>query len=197
MKMTNPKKSILAGLTVGAMSWMLVIPQAQANIIGDIGFAGSYSLPGGENLGNATELIDIGAVVVSTIGAYTVIPNGTPATFASPLDINPSTPASPLWTVVSGGNTYTFVATTSTVTDQSGSHSHGYTLDMGGNGYAEINGLDKTFGTWLVTASESGMAIGFESTASVVGGVPDGGLTLGLLGSALFALQGLRRKLGC
>jgi hypothetical protein len=67
---------------------------------------------------------------------------------------------------------------------------------MGGSGWAEIDGLDKTYGTWELTASQTGMAMGFESTASVVG-VPDGALTLGLLGSALLALQGLRRKLGC
>jgi len=112
------------------------------------------------------------------------------------LDISPATPASPLWSVSYGGNTYTFTATTSSVSDQGGSHHSGYVLDMGGEGYAEVNGLDKTYGTWLVTASQSGLAIGFESTASVVG-VPDGGMTLGLLGSAMLALQGLRRKLGC
>jgi len=67
---------------------------------------------------------------------------------------------------------------------------------MGGQGYAEINGVDQTSGTWLVTASQSGLAVSFESTGTVVG-VPDSGMTLGLLGSAMLGLQGLRRKLGC
>jgi len=197
MKATIQKKSILAGLSAGALALMLALPQAQANSIdGAIGFAGSYSLLAGQNLGDATELVNIGAVVVSEVGDYSGITPFTAAAFANPLDVNPSTPAALLWTVIAGGNTYTFGATTSTVTEQGSSPSGGYVLDMGGTGWAEINGLDKTYGTWLVTASQSGLAIGFESTASVVG-VPDGGMTLGLLGSAMLALQGLRRKLGC
>jgi len=201
MNMTDTQKSILAGLTTGALALMLVIPQAQANPLnGDIGFAGSYTLPTGQNLGNATELLDINAIVVSTGlpgTSYSSIPiDSTTATFANPLWIDPSTPASPLWSVSFGGNLYTFTATTSTVSEQGSGPHGGFVLDMGGSGYAEINGLDKTYGTWIVTASQSGMAIGFESTATVVG-IPDGGMTLGLLGSALFALQGLRRKLGC
>jgi hypothetical protein len=196
MNITNTKKSILTGLTLGAVSLMLASPQAQATpIIGDIGFAGSYDLPAGQNLGDATELLDISAIVVSHNGSYAGIPLTTPATFANPLDVKPSTPPATLWTVVAGLTTYTFGATTSTVTTQ-GSGSGGLVLDMGGSGWAEIDGLDKTYGTWELTASQTGMAMGFESTASVVG-VPDGALTLGLLGSALLALQGLRRKLGC
>jgi hypothetical protein len=197
MKTTINKKPILAGLAVGALSLMLASPQAQANLInGDIGFAGTYSLPSGQNLGDATELKNISAVVVSVGGDYAGIPlYTTPAGFTSTLDINPSTPAALLWDVVSGGNTYTFVATTSTVTEQGASPTGGYELDMGGKGYAEINGLDKTYGTWVVTASQSGMAIGFESTGSVVG-VPDGGMTLSLLGSVLAGLTGLRSKFG-
>jgi len=189
MKATIQKKSILAGLSVGAMALMLALPQAQANSIsGAIGFAGSYSLLPGQNLGDATELINIGAVVVSDAGSYAGIAPFTVAT----LDVNPSTPAALLWTVVSGVNTYTFGATTSTVTTQ-GATSGGYALDMGGSGWAEINGLNKTYGTWEVTASQSGMALGFESTASTV---PDSGMTLGLLGSVFAGLTGLRSKFG-
>jgi hypothetical protein len=199
MKITNGNKSIITALAIGAISLLLASPQAQANpISGAIGFSGSYTLPGGQNLGDATELLNISAVVVSTVGAYSGITlDTTTAAFANPLHINPSTPAPLLWTVVFGGNTYTFGATTSTVTEQGFVPSAGsYELDMGGKGWAEINGLDQTSGTWVVTASETGLAVGFESSASVVG-VPDTGMTLGLLGSAMLALQGLRRKLGC
>jgi hypothetical protein len=196
MKKTIQKKSMLAGLAVGALSLMLGSPQAQANPInGDIGFAGTYSLPAGKNLGNTTELLDISAIVVSKGGDYSAIPFFTAAGFTSTLDINPATPAPLLWDVVAGGNTYSFTATTSMVTDQGASPTGGYELDMGGKGYAEINGLDKTYGTWVVTASQSGLAIGFESTGSVVG-VPDSGMTLSLLGSVLAGMTGLRSKFG-
>jgi hypothetical protein len=190
MKTTIQFKSILAGMSVGAMTLMLALPQAQANeITGSIGFAGSYSLPAGQNLGDATELVNINAVVVSKTGSYSPITMFASAAFANPLHISPATPAPLLWTIISGGNTYTFGATTSAVTEQGHSPSGGYLLDMGGSGWAEINGIDKTVGTWLVTASQSGMALGFESTGNVV---PDGGMTLGLLGSVFTGLTGLR-----
>jgi hypothetical protein len=198
MKITNGKKSIFAVLAVGAISLVLASPQAQANSIsGAIGFSGSYTLPAGQNLGDATELLGIDAVVVSGLGVYSGIAHfTTTAAFANPLQVS-STPAPLLWTVVSGGNTYTFGATTSTVTEQGFVTSAGsYELNMGGKGWAEINGVDQTAGTWVITASETGLAVGFESSASVVG-VPDTGMTLGLLGSAMLGLQGLRRKLGC
>jgi hypothetical protein len=203
MKTIINKKSMLAGLTVGAMSLMLALPQAQANFSGAIGFGGSYTLLPGQNLGDATELLTISSFVSSDAGAYGSIPVPWAATFTSPLMISPATPASPLWTVVSGGNTYTFSATTSTVASQ-GPATGGYELRMQGKGDAWIDGTDETPGTWIVTASESGstahggfVSFGFESTATVVGAVPDGGMTLGLLGSAMIAVAGLRRKLGC
>jgi hypothetical protein len=190
MKTTIQIKSMLAGLSVGAMALMLALSQAQANeISGDIGFSGTYSLPAGQNLGDATELVNISAVVVSKSGSYAPITMFTSAAFANPLHIKPATPAPLLWTVISGGNTYTFGATTSSVSEQGAGPSGGYVLDMGGTGWAEIDGIDKTYGTWLVTASQSGMALGFESTGSVV---PDGGMTLGLLGSVFTGLTGLR-----
>jgi VPDSG-CTERM motif len=199
MKSINGKKSILAGLVLGGISLALASSQVQANsITGSIGFAsskGSFTLPAGQNLGDATELIGISADVNAVSGDYAGIPIGTSVAFANPLLVS-STPAAVLWTVVSGGNTYTFGATTSTVAVQVGSPATGYFLDMGGQGYAEINGVDQTSGTWLVTASQSGLAVSFESTGTVVG-VPDSGMTLGLLGSAMLGLQGLRRKLGC
>src|SRR5580658_9560215 len=195
MKKTIQKRSMLAGLAVGALSLMLASPQAQANSIsGSLGFSGTFTLPAGQNLGDATELLDISADVNAVSGSYSGIPTGTTVAFANPLLVS-STPAAVLWTVVYGGNTYTFDATTSTVAVQTGSPSTGYFLDIGGKGFAEINGVDQTPGTWLVTASQSGLAVSFESTGTALG-VPDSGMTLGLLGSVLAGLAGLRSKFG-
>src|SRR5580658_7454028 len=141
MRKTIQKRSMLAGLAVGALSLMLASPQAQANsITGSIGFAsskGSFTLPAGQNLGDATELIGISADVNAVSGDYAGIPIGTSVAFANPLLVS-STPAAVLWTVVSGGNTYTFGATTSTVAVQVGSPATGYFLDLGGQGHAAI-----------------------------------------------------------
>lgn len=48
-------------------------------------------------------------------------------------------------------------------------------------------------GVWNVSIGNSGDAFSFEGTATV----PDGGLTVTLLGGALVALQAFRRKLFC
>jgi len=195
-------KTIMTGMALGAMALMLAVSQAQANLISgsSIAFAGTFTLPAGDNIGNTTALDNVNSVVVGDTDSYAAIPFGTAATFANPLTT--TTPATPLWTVDSGGNVYTFFATSLAVTLQFYNPSHGGygELDMDGLGYAEINGSDPTAGSWSVTATQGGhgthAAFGFDSSASVIG-VPDGCTTLGLLGSALVLLQGLRRKFDC
>jgi len=183
----------------------LTLPQAQANLIpinGSIGFAGTV-IPSGATLNTSSSLTDISATVVSDAGTYTpIIPlTSVPATFPN-LTVTGAGAgiASPLWTVVNDGITYQFFATSKTSeSDVAGS---GF-LEIGGGGYAVISGgvYAQTEGTWILTASQSGSgamaSFGFESTGTFVGNVPDSSMTLGLLGSAMLALQGLRRKLGC
>jgi hypothetical protein len=204
MKMTINQKSVLAA---GAMALMLALPQAQANpsLNGSIGFAGTFAVPSGSTLGNTKELDGITATVVGIPSPPTgsfLGTAGTTANFADPLFLTSSASyVAPftLWSFTTGGNAYLFEATSETILLQSSVN--GGILDLVGNGWATINGLDQTPGTWSLTASASGTApkvtFGFESTATVVGSVPDSGMTLGLLGSAMLALQGLRRKLGC
>jgi hypothetical protein len=58
---------------------------------------------------------------------------------------------------------------------------------------ANITGFDPTPGTWTVTLTQSGASFAFGSTAAP--NVPDGGMTLMLLGSALTGLALIRRKI--
>jgi hypothetical protein len=204
MKMTIHKKSMLAGLSVGAMALMLALPQAQANSInGSIGFAGTAT-PSGADLNTSTTIKNINSTVVSDTGTYAAIPltgAGTPVpvTFPNLTVLGAGAGlASPLWTVDYSGVIYSFFSTAKTSEfDVAGSDF----LEIGGNGYATIStgGYTPTDGTWILTVSQSGTgthaSFGFESTATVVG-VPDGGMTLGLFGSVFLGLAGFRANFG-
>jgi hypothetical protein len=208
MKMSKTKKSVLVGLTVGAVSLALALPQAQANptLTGSIGFAGSLSVPSGKTLANTTELDDINTTVVGSpsppTGSFPTSLAGAVAAFANPLFLTTSASyIAPfqLWSVTSGGNTYAFEATSETILLQS--TKNGGILDLVGNGFATINGLDATDGTWSLTVSASGsgptVTFALESTATVLGvPVPDAGMTLTLLGSVIAGLVCLRSKFG-
>jgi hypothetical protein len=69
-------------------------------------------------------------------------------------------------------------------------------LELTGTGMFSIiggNPNDNTLGTWQLGFGESGASFTFQSTAAT--GVPDGGMTVMLLGAALSGLALIRRKL--
>lgn len=107
-----------------------------------------------------------------------------------------STPINPLWTFVSGGNTYSF--------DLSVLHKDFASptgLLLSGLGTARISGpgLEKldTPGLWNFSAQTQGLStFTFSSTTTVPPpGVPDGGTSVVLLGGSLLGLGLIRRKL--
>jgi hypothetical protein len=106
-----------------------------------------------------------------------------------------------LWSYVSGTRTYSFVLSTVSVVLQNNSF-----LNLMGAGTLSITGAgpsyDDTQGTWSFTISNSdggahdNFAFTFaNSQTAVPPRVPDGGLTLALLGFVLMGAEGLRRKL--
>jgi hypothetical protein len=106
----------------------------------------------------------------------------------------PSTPVTPLWTYMFGGDTYSFDLATLTVVSQSSSF-----LNLTGTGTATISGglYDPTPGTWSFTISDTGgpnanMRFVYVSNTAAEG-VPEGGSAIALLGFALLALEGVRR----
>ena len=200
MKMTRVQKSVATAITVGAMALLVVAPAAYANSIsinGSIGFAGTL-VPSGSTLNTSSTLTDFSSTIVSHTGAYSAATLGTVANFPDLTVTGPNAGiATPLWTFTVGGDTYSFYSTSKTSeVDIVGS---GF-LEIGGDGYATITGglYSQTYGSWILTASQSGMGVnasfGFESTGTVVG-VPDQATTFVLLGSAMIGLCVLRRKL--
>ena len=69
----------------------------------------------------------------------------------------------PLWTLTSGGITYTFDATTV----MSSFNSALDEWEIGGQGIAMATGFTATPGTWNLNLSQSGASIVFDSSAAV------------------------------
>jgi hypothetical protein len=102
----------------------------------------------------------------------------------------------PLWTFTSGANTYSFDLANVSVFSQSNSF-----LNLMGSGTFHVTGFDDTPGLWSFTISNPGggahanFDFTFANSQTATGGVPDGGMTVALLGLALVGVEVLRRKL--
>jgi hypothetical protein len=109
-----------------------------------------------------------------------------------------STPVNPLWSFVSGGFTYSF----SLANIGSESVTANEFLTMTGTGTVSITGagspFDSTVANWSFTITDTS---GGNSGSFVFGfaqsdtSVPDGGMTIMLLGAALTGLSLIKRKL--
>jgi hypothetical protein len=205
----NMKKysAIIAAIAASVLSFT-----AQANPLpqlqGSIAYNGTYvadgtgvgDLTGATKLTSMTGNVEQGTGYSS--GSFTVL--GTAAiNFNTPVSLlYPSSypsgillfsvngPGSTLWEFFTTGTTYS-----------SGLIGYGTTAveQLTGNGYVEefnsssnlIAGGAGDTGTWGISLNASGASLQFSGSTAV----PDGGLTVALLGGALVALQAFRRKL--
>jgi len=167
-------------------------------ITGAISFSGTATMDGTSFL-TATRFIsfqdvDVGAAsslsgsYVGTTGAAVTV---TPFTWNPP---TASTPINPLWTFVSGGNTYSFDLGVMHVDFASPTG-----LFLSGLGTAHIIGpgsvYSATSGHWDFSSQTLGLAtFTFSSTTTVPINVPDGGSTAILLGGSLLGLCAVSRK---
>jgi len=144
------------------------------------------------------------ATAVTSFGPAQVIPTpngaflgtaGSSVTF-QPFSWNPqSTPVVPLWSFTSGAWTYTFDLYNISYVSQDSAF-----INLAGQGILNITGsgspFDATPGSWTFTITSAGsdpeFNFGFVSSTAAV---PDGGMTVALLGLALVGVEGLRRKL--
>jgi hypothetical protein len=149
-------------------------------INGAINFDGIATTDTG-HLATATDYTSISdvTVVAGGTGSYAAVPTGTPATF-TPFSFSASS-VMPLWTFNWGGNTYSFTATSIAITHQGPDF-----LDIGGMGYASLNGMNTPGGTWSFTDTRVGSSTTFTfGASSAVLTTPDGGMTAVLLGLGL------------
>jgi hypothetical protein len=144
---------------------------------------------------------------VSGTGAYAGLPVGTDVefngfTFAA---VGPQV-VSPLWSFTTGGLTYTFSLSEITSVTRNTPVAGTDTLSITGLGTVSITGPGSTYDTttanWSfnVTDTSGGQNTTFvfafnDSNTAVPGRVPDGGVSIILLGAALSGLGLIRRKL--
>ena len=115
---------------------------------------------------------------------FALITPGTQALMATSWIFSPSTPTPGLWSA--GG--FAFDLLSSTIVTQNAS-----TLVITGTGIVSGNGFDPTDMDWSFTTQSRGTTeFSFSASNSAV---PDGGVTVALLGLALVGVEVLRRKL--
>jgi hypothetical protein len=177
------------------ISCALFYQPAQAiSIDGTIGFWGSGSVTTG-----ATTTVNFTnpELTIWGNGAYSGVPSGTQVTFQSinyigtgeSATLTPA-PVTPLWTFTVGGLTYWFELTSlSSANITSGS------LALAGLGTAYITGFTPTEGNFAISGTGPNLTLQFVSASTTANGVavPDGGLTVTLLGFALIGLGALHK----
>jgi hypothetical protein len=185
--MKNLSKKILAALAIGFISCTLFPEQAQATrITGDITFDGIVTYDS-TSLGSATRVLTWNSSNVSSrsgdFAGFTFV--GQAVTMAATYIFSPSTPTPGDWSV--GGFTFDLISTT--IVSQSNSF-----LNLTATGFVSGNGFDPTPFLWSFTSTSAGgrnhITFGFTSDATAV---PEGGMTVTLLGVAFCALGIARR----
>lgn len=181
-----------------------------SQIAGSISFVGNATTDG-TSIQNATEFTSISAKVETDSGDYALVPSlegPTPGVTTltskgvedvmTDYSFNPSqNTVTPLWKFTTGGITYSFDATSLTAIFNVAADA----WDISGSGDAIITGggtdYTETPGTWsaVVSGSKTSFNFGSAEDPPIPSSVPDGGMTMVLLGGALAGLGGLRRKL--
>jgi hypothetical protein len=187
------KKTLLTGILALGM----VIAAQAIPITGSIDMSGTANNLNNTLLGSATSVAFFTGVTVggSPTGAFTgtLGSSVTWSGFSWPSNVL----VAPLWHFMSvAGTTYSFDLANVSVFSQSNSF-----LNLMGSGTLHVDGFDDTPGTWSFTISNpgGGAHANFDFTfanSQTAAGVPDGGMTVALLGIAFVGLEGFRRKLG-
>jgi hypothetical protein len=139
-------------------------------------------------LATATSVTAFTGVTVGggNTGVFSSIPIGTAVTMATTYTFNPSTATPALWSV--GG--FTFDLLSSIVVQRSKNF-----LSISGRGIISGNGYDATPAVWAFSTQNAGGNSHRTFTFSAnTEGVPDGGMTVTLLGVGLLGLTAFRAK---
>jgi PEP-CTERM motif len=149
----------IAGITVAVAP---MAAQAQS-ISGTISFTGGANLD--EPIATATQYISYFGVSTpnpvvlggSQTGTFAAVPAMTQVTFL-PFTFLPFTAPQTLWSFTSGGDTYSFTATSLTDINQVGY------LNIQGSGTLSVTGFANTPATWSYTDTGSGTAVSFGAS---------------------------------
>jgi hypothetical protein len=183
MKLHKTLLAIVAALaSVGLLSSAQATPITGMLNIGGTATFDTNSLTTAKSATFADEL-----VLGGNTGVFAGFAVGTPVVMAD-YTFDPSTITTGLWSV----NGFTFNLTSSTVVMRSATF-----LSVSGTGIITgPPGFDPTAGVWAFTSQNAGghPHDTFSFSANTVAGVPDGGMTLALLGAGLTGLAAFRAK---
>lgn len=162
-------------------------------VTGAIGFTGRVTFDT-QSAGTATEVVNwVNPVVNGTMGSFTSAANGSAVNFFAPYFFNTVVPINSFWSV--GG--FTFQLLSSVVTAQN-TVPNGY-VSVNGIGIVSGNGYTPTPLSWSFTSQDPSVTrnpttFTFSASSASLGSVPDGGMTVALLGAGLFCVGLVRRK---
>jgi hypothetical protein len=198
--MKNLKITLAAAFAAAAI---VASPQARGTqITGTIGFTTAPHLAGGQvsSGGGLTTVTFHNPIQVDFgTGNYST-------TVASVVDFNPiswsgsggsailTSSNNPEWSFTIGAITYSFdLPDLMLASFDPGSPN---SLSLSGEGLLKITGFEDTFATFALQGTGEGFSFTIlQASNTALPGVPDSGSALVLLGLALIALEGLRRKL--
>ena len=183
-------------VVIVAAAFVGVIPSIEADpITGTIDIQGGTTLtPVGSALGMATGIAATTGSVLAGSGAFAGT-GGTTVAFGA-FTFEPATTPVTLWTFTLDGLTYSFDLTAMTVLTYDASF-----LDISGSGTLSITGTgstwDATPGSWTyqINSTDPNGVSGIFSYQSSNTAVPDGSMTIILLGSVLSGLCLLRKQI--
>ena len=188
-----------ASILLAVTGFALHLQAVPSPISGDISFSGTATIDS-TSFVTATRFTAFQDIFV---GAPSALSGDYTGTSGAAVTVTPfiwapstaSTPINPLWTFVSGGNTYSFDLSVLHVDYASPTG-----LLLSGLGTAHITGpgvdaLDTT-GSWNFSAQTLGTAsfTFSSSTTAAAQAVPDGGSSVAMLGGAFLGLGWLKRK---
>ncbi|MBA3726630.1 MAG: VPDSG-CTERM sorting domain-containing protein [Armatimonadetes bacterium] len=194
MKLT---KTILAALAASVMGVLASTAQA-VMIDGTIGF----SNPNGGTASLVAGVTTVHFTPPLTVNFGTGDYSGTTGATVSFVDISFSGSGTgatltstnvPEWTFTSGANTFSFDLLSLASAKFTGGSPN--TLSLSGFGKAHITGFDDTVASFSLQGTGNGFTFTIlQASTTAVPTVPDGGSAVALLGIALVAIEGLRRK---
>ena len=181
-------KTLMAGLAAMIIAVGFALSAQAIPITGMLNIAGTanFNTSSLATAGSAT-FTDV-IVLGGNTGTFAGFAVGTPVVMAS-YTFDPSTITNGLWSV----NGFTFNLLTSTVTDRTATD-----LSVSGTGIITgPPGFNPTPGMWAFTSQNAGGrphdTFSFSANTTAV---PDGGMTLALLGTGLMGLAAFRAKFG-
>jgi hypothetical protein len=180
-------KTVMAGLVAMAIAGAFALSAQAVPITGMLNIAGQANFDTNSLSTASSATFTNPHVEGPNTGSFAGLVFPTPVVMAS-YTFDPSTMTNGLWSV--GG--FTFNLTASTVEQRTATF-----LSVSGTGIITgPPGFDPTPGVWAFTSQSAGGHTGmsFSFSANTAAGVPDGGMSMVLLGAGLMGIAAFRAK---